>query len=222
MKKVCAFLTGVLAGAVVFGAAASFAATGNKSILAEYSNIKMVVEGKLVKSELEPFLYDGRVYVPLRFAAEAMGKEVGWENNTVLIGSNKQSLLLTDLISPLESGLECSQGSVMNISETPYERGFYITGKDGKTGTLSFFVQGKGIKEVSGMIGVDDSNTQSDKVVDVTILKGNTKVWEGKIKKGDQPIPVNFAVDDTINNIYLKFDNVTRMKIDCIDFIAKY
>lgn len=222
MKKLFVFLTGVLAGALIFGAAVSFAATGNKSILAEYSNIKMVVEGKLVQSELEPFLYDGRVYVPLRFAAEAMGKEVGWENNTVMIGSNKQSLLLTDLIAPSESGLECSQGSVMNVSGTPYERGFYITGKDGESGTLSFFVQDKGIKEVSGMLGVDDSNSDSDKVVDATILMGATKVWEGELKKGDQPIPVSFAVDDNINNIYLKFDNVTRTKIDCIDFRARY
>jgi hypothetical protein len=53
---------------------------GAKNISVIYRNIGIVVNGAEVKStQGEPFIYEGRTYVPLRAVAEALGTEVSWD-----------------------------------------------------------------------------------------------------------------------------------------------
>jgi hypothetical protein len=61
--------------------------TGKKQIEVTYRNIGIQVNGKEIESEQEPFLFQDRVYAPLRTIAEAVDKEVTWdnENSKVLI-----------------------------------------------------------------------------------------------------------------------------------------
>ncbi len=61
--------------------------TGKKQIEVTYRNIGIQVNGKEIESEQEPFLYQDRVYAPLRTIGEAVDKKVNWdnENNKVLI-----------------------------------------------------------------------------------------------------------------------------------------
>lgn len=49
--------------------------------------IKVVINNKQVHLEEQPFIYNDRVYVPLRFVSEKLGKKVEWggESRTVLI-----------------------------------------------------------------------------------------------------------------------------------------
>lgn len=222
VKKFGLFISGLIVGSILFGSAMCFAAYGKKNVVAEYSNIKIVLDGGLVNSSTEPFMLDGRVYVPLRMVAEAMGKQVGWENNTVLIGSAKQSLVLNDLIKPSETGLTCTSGTNSKVNETTYPRGFYAIGKKDFTNSdLSFFVRGKGIKEVNGSIGLDDSNPDGAEV-GVKVLTDSKKIWEGTIKKGQNPVPVNIKLENNVNNIKFEFKNSASTRIDFIDFSAKY
>lgn len=221
MKKLTIFLSGILVGAIMFGSAASYASYGFRNITAEFSDIKIVVEGNLVKTELEPFLINGRVYVPLRVVGEAMNKKVGWENNTVLIGTGNQSLILTNLVMPLETNVKYSHGSTLNINGTAYQRGFYVNGKDSPTGELSFYIRDKGIKEIKGSIGIDDSNPGSQPV-EIAIYKDTTKIWEGTVKKGENPVPINFRIEENTNTVSFKFKNINRAKIDFIDMVANY
>jgi len=71
----------LLTSAVVFGA------TITKSIQVTYRNISILVNGKEVPSEQEPFIYQGRTYIPLRTIGEAVNKKVDWDNvkNQVVI-----------------------------------------------------------------------------------------------------------------------------------------
>ena len=53
------------------------------NITVTYDNIKVVVDGKEVQfgkdtkgNQIEPFIYNGTTYLPLRAVAEAVGKEV--------------------------------------------------------------------------------------------------------------------------------------------------
>ena len=64
-----------------------------KMIQVTYRNITLWVNGKLIPSEQEPFVYEGRTFVPLRTIAEALDKEVNWNN-----AENK--VLITDKASP--------------------------------------------------------------------------------------------------------------------------
>lgn len=49
---------------------------------------------KRPSKDLQGFIYNDRTYVPLRFIAESMGKEVSWEDetNSIFIGNNREAV----------------------------------------------------------------------------------------------------------------------------------
>lgn len=55
-----------------------------------YNNIKIMIDGTEYNTEVEPFIYNGTTYLPVRAVANAFGKDVDWdaENSTVIIGSS--------------------------------------------------------------------------------------------------------------------------------------
>lgn len=76
VKIVCAvFLSFMILGSVyVYGENIV------KTIQVTYRNITIQVNGKTIPSEQEPFIYQGRTFVPLRTIGEAMNKNVEWDN----------------------------------------------------------------------------------------------------------------------------------------------
>lgn len=62
--------------------AGALAASGTRTIEVTYRDIKLVVDGTEVSlkdgagNSIEPFLYNGTTYLPVRAVGEAMGKEV--------------------------------------------------------------------------------------------------------------------------------------------------
>lgn len=100
-QKIKYLAAGVLIGATVVATAGAFAYTDY--IEAVYNNIKIVVNGKEIHPNSEPFISNGTTYLPVRAVAEALGQPVDWDgpNHTVYIGSmngnlNSPSLLMTD------------------------------------------------------------------------------------------------------------------------------
>ena len=87
-KRVLAFVLFALF-ALHLPAAAAEAATTIRNIQASYMGITIVADGAEVSTEVEPFVSDGVTYVPVRAVAEALGKEVTWdeETKTVYIGA---------------------------------------------------------------------------------------------------------------------------------------
>ena len=63
----------------------AFAASGTKKLSAIFRNIKLNVNGKVLQASEEPFIIDGRTYVPLRVVGEALGAWVDWNANTSVI-----------------------------------------------------------------------------------------------------------------------------------------
>lgn len=222
MKKSLVFLCGLVMGAILFGTAWSFAATGTKNVAVRYANIKIVVDGTLVKTDLEPFLLDGRTYVPLRVAAEALGQEVGWENNTVIIGKGTQNLVLANVIPPTTTGLTLERDKGMHVQGVHYPRGFYVVGFDRYSqGSLGFNLLGKGVKKIEGTVALDDANPDSVGTVGVEILADGKKAWEKTLKKGDNPVPVSINVESTYN-LQIKFHNSANAQVNFINFAAQY
>lgn len=66
----------------------SYAASLKKTIDVYYDNIKIFVNNSLVNPKdgngkpVEPFIYDGTTYLPVRAVAEALDKEVTWDGTT--------------------------------------------------------------------------------------------------------------------------------------------
>ena len=71
MKK---FLSGFLAGAILFGAIGVFAAT----YTAGTADFKIFVNGKEFTSDPTPVVIEGRTFLPLRAIGDALGVKVEW------------------------------------------------------------------------------------------------------------------------------------------------
>jgi hypothetical protein len=90
------FIKGITAMLIVVAMiGTAYAMTGDQSITATYNNIKLVVDGTAVTptdasgNTIEPFTYNGTVYLPVRAIATALGKDVTWDGdtNTVYLGA---------------------------------------------------------------------------------------------------------------------------------------
>lgn len=75
MKKV---MVSILALLFVF-VCSVYAEITYKTIKVELRNIVIYVNNKKVNSEVEPFIFGGRTFVPIRMVAEALEKDVSWD-----------------------------------------------------------------------------------------------------------------------------------------------
>lgn len=78
MKK---FVLGFIMGAFLFSVLPIYAAT-QQAITVNYNNIKLSVRGTIVPTDTEPFIYDNRTFVPIRFVAESLGMDVKYNEIT--------------------------------------------------------------------------------------------------------------------------------------------
>ena len=62
-----------------------------KTIRVEYRDIKINVNGKRIYPDVEPFIYSGRTFVPIRVISEALNKEVIWNGDTNTIDINDKT-----------------------------------------------------------------------------------------------------------------------------------
>ncbi|BAL80776.1 copper amine oxidase N-terminal domain-containing protein [Caldisericum exile] len=80
MKKIVLI---VVASLLMFAlVSAVYASSGSKNILVTFRNIKIVINGEPKLSSQEPFIYNGSIYVPLRFISESLGMSVKWDGPT--------------------------------------------------------------------------------------------------------------------------------------------
>ncbi len=75
-------ITLILVPALVLSLALGvYAATGSQQIEVTYRDISIQVSGKPVVADQEPFILEGRTFVPLRFVAQALGQNVTWDDS---------------------------------------------------------------------------------------------------------------------------------------------
>ncbi|MGM9552479.1 MAG: stalk domain-containing protein [Clostridia bacterium] len=92
-KRLQGFAAGALAVAMLSGMP-TLAKETAETITAVYHNVKLVVDGVLIEPKdangnvVEPFIYNGTTYLPVRAVAEAFEKDVTWDqgNYTVFLG----------------------------------------------------------------------------------------------------------------------------------------
>lgn len=144
MKKVRSFVSGVLCGILVVGALPVMAQVGKRAIDVVYNNIKLEVNGVKTKmpSGVEPFIYNGTTYLPVRAVAEALGENVEYDKATatVYVGSKTEkpkdgSIKMSDYVKkvkPLKSWGDTYFGE--KIGEHTY-----ITNRGDKYGFNSAF-----------------------------------------------------------------------------------
>lgn len=79
MKKKIIFVLLLLTLVLVMAASAE-ATVASKPINVDYVDIKLFVNGNAItlQPDEEPFIYNGRTFVPIRFVSEALGQSVEW------------------------------------------------------------------------------------------------------------------------------------------------
>jgi hypothetical protein len=95
-ERIKGFIIGVLMTVLVFSISfSSFALVGTKNITVGYNNIKIYINQKLITPKdgngniVEPFVYNGTTFLPVRAISEALGQQVSWDavNKAVYVGS---------------------------------------------------------------------------------------------------------------------------------------
>lgn len=92
-KTIIRLVAGIIASLLLAGGVA-LASDGSKNIDIYYRNIKLMIDGmEYVPTDangdvVEPFIYNGTTYLPVRAVATAFGKDVKWDgqNATVYLG----------------------------------------------------------------------------------------------------------------------------------------
>lgn len=99
------FISGVITASLVISLiGAAGAAVGQKMLKADYTNIKISVDGTVILptdasgAYVEPFAVNGTTYLPVRAVANAVGYDVDWDQSTktVLLTSSGEDLYYTD------------------------------------------------------------------------------------------------------------------------------
>lgn len=70
------FISGFLAGALIFGMLGAFAAV---TYVAEPANYEVIVDGEIFVSDPPAMVIDGNTYLPLRAIADVFDVEIGWD-----------------------------------------------------------------------------------------------------------------------------------------------
>ena len=94
-KRLQGIIIGAVVTALLFGGVAAAAASRTQDISVTFRDIKIVLDGKefIAKDAdgkpVEPFVYQGTTYLPIRAVGEACGRDVEWQSDTstVYIGS---------------------------------------------------------------------------------------------------------------------------------------
>lgn len=158
------FIFGIILMIVLSNAIGVFASGVIKeAIEVSYNNIKLIVDSKPVKfgkdsagKEIEPFIYNGTTYLPVRTVGEAIGKKVNWDGatQTVYLGERPGEVsYMTEEIQPYSSYkfsiYKLNDSKKLNMGGVDYKTGYTTSGWD----AYAYFNLDSQHKEIEGYIG---------------------------------------------------------------------
>lgn len=193
MKDVC---LGATVAALVMGAApAAYATVANMDIPVMFNNIKIVVDGKELKTDKEPFIYEGTTYLPVRAVGEAVGKNVTWDaaSKTVILGETEQKEQEKEPEQPEETTSD-NDSRLGKLASKP------------STNVNNMKIQCTGVRESAGYIdGIEvdfkfTNNSDFEQTVVLDSLEVNNKEVEGYLYAsvlGDRSETDRLTIEDS-------------------------
>lgn len=220
-KRLQGLVAGILIGATITGGVV-IAATETKTIEVLYNNIKVYKDNVLCELKdangtvIEPFIYNGTTYMPVRGTANLAGMDVTWDGST-------QSVYLWDTFSAEETYLMdvCPPYDGSRISTEDFKmagnryRGFTLWGNSDSFALIN--LNGK-YSALDVVLGPEDGCSIEDTSIVTFILDGKeSKSFE--IETTDYPqtvtVPLNGALQLKIvseadyNTTSIGFGNIT-------------
>lgn len=197
------YLIGVLSTILLIGSVC-YASSGTKTIEAFYNNIKIYVDGVKIDPKdangntVEPFIYNGTTYLPVRAIGEAIGKTVSWDGATqsVYIGEKPGDVQYLMEVCPPYRTQQCAEytltnGKSFSMSGKKYTNGFDISNNWGSGGYAIFNLDGK-YDSITLELGPVDGQTGNDSevnfFVDDKLVKSYTVNQQDLSKKVTIPL----------------------------------
>ena len=190
---------------VAAGCTSAMAAQGTETVQIQYNDISLVVDGVPITpedangSEIEPFIYNGTTYLPIRAVGDAIGKQVTWDGatKTVYIGeAPNATVYLTDVCPPYDSNGYYS------------DRTFEMDGKKYNAGSFYFYSSnGEALYNLDGkysaldvLVGHED-NFDDEKLINIYL--------DGILSQTIELEPEQLA-----QNVHIPLNNALQMKIE--------
>lgn len=192
MKKnhLSSFITGMIAMFLVSCLAGSaLAATGKVTKELEYRDISVTLDGEKLDlrdakgSAVEPFMFDGTNYLPVRALAESLGLEVAWDsaNATVVLTTPGDAEPSTE-----EDPAETADSLNTFLFSKDHIRFYYTGYEKNADGSFAFYIRVENDSDYTIVIGHQDfaiNSVKADCSFSFEILPGETKTEAIKVSK---------------------------------------
>ncbi len=119
MKKLILWVAIVVL--IVSTGAVAFASLTDTDITVSFRNIKIIHNGTEIKTEFEPFIFNGHTYVSIKDIAKIFNVPIGWnsDNNAIILGSTDKNYYNLSEIPFMEEKLkEQEDGTFINIGSS--------------------------------------------------------------------------------------------------------
>ena len=212
-EKIKGFIAGVCTTALLTGAVTAFAV----NIDVVMDKIKVYWDGieKTLTDEngnkVEPILYNGTTYVPVRAMANLMGKEVSWDhqNMAVIVGEKPtaQSTPIVDMEDKINYShtvldLDTKNTHTFTLKNDKYEVNNVLLGKEG-TGYITYALEGNYTrftgKAICPYTKVGSNGHTTLRFYSVTNNGEETLIKEYELKQGEDAIDVDVNLTGVVN-----------------------
>ena len=212
-KRLQGLVAGVLIGTILTSGAV-FAKTGTDIIEALYNNIKIYVDGVKIEPKdatgnvVEPFIYNGTTYLPVRAVGEAIGRTVTWDGaaHSVYLGDKPGDIqYMMDICPAFQFNStyyeECTtqNGKYFEMGGKKYSNGFYataITDANGNAGNSAFYNLDGKYKTLTFMAGAVDNQLSRDS--EFRIYADDKLIKTVEIKIGNLPQKYTLNIDNAL------------------------
>jgi hypothetical protein len=148
----------------------AFARVEQETIVVNFNNISIAVNGQRVNTEFEPFIFQGRTYLPVRDVASAMGFHVTWEDAANTVHLTSQANVQQQTVSA--PGRVAQETIVVNFNNIR----FAINGTHVNTEYDPFIFQGRTylpVRDVANATGFDVAWDGTTNTVHLTSRAGS-------------------------------------------------
>ena len=183
----------------------TFANNGERMISVLYNNIKIVLDGKTIDPKdalgntVEPFIYNGTTYMPVRAVAEAIGKTAAWngKTGTVYLGNidgNTPVENLTKLTVFQGSGLSLDAAGYTDNTGILHKPSVLIGGVYGSTAYSGTYLLNMKYSRLKGNLSLDSGSKNSGFQLYVNIYGDNKLIYTSNVITSGV-YPQDFNVD---------------------------
>ena len=188
-----------------------FAQQITEAISVVYDNYRIIIDGadkSATPEDSKPFVFNGRTYVPLRYIAESMGKQVLWDGATKTIYINDEGNSREDVYFATQSYdwsdtdiILDGDKKIVRLSTMVHNQNYdYREGDKGFSKRNIVFNLNGTAKNVIGTIDMSETSPTVTNEGKVIFYDQDEKILyqSSYLRNSTEPIPFNFSVQGAL------------------------